>query len=247
MRPSMSVRNLQRMVSSTAAALPQEWRDLIVERLAPFRPVRIFVFGSRARGDGREVSDVDLLVVLERGNGSDVQAELLRALDGVPFAKDVIAATPEQMEERGDAPGLIYRKALREGTVIYGVDERDASTWIRYAREDLDAAELVAGRPGFAPRVACYNAQQAAEKAFKALLVAEGQDVILTHDLRVLRDLVAPGSRAAKLDVDLAWLSGWQIKGRYPGDWGEATEADARAAIAAARAVVDAAEQDLRS
>lgn len=234
------------MTSLASTHLSDEWRELIIERLAPFKPVKIFVFGSRARGDGRADSDVDLLVVLERHYGSNMEAELLRALDGVPFAKDVVAATPEQIEQRGDAPGLIYRKALREGTVIYGVDERDASTWLRYAREDLDAAELVAGRPGFAPRVACYNAQQAAEKALKALLVDEGQDVILTHDLRVLRDLLAPGSRSGALDVDLAWLSGWQIKGRYPGDWGEATEADARAAIEAARAVLEAAQEDLR-
>jgi HEPN domain-containing protein/predicted nucleotidyltransferase len=235
------------MAPALTAQLPDAWRRLIIDRLAQFNPVTIYVFGSRGRGDGREDSDVDLLVVLDQRDGGDVESEVRRALAGVPFAKDVVTATPELIERRGDAPGLIYRKALREGTVIYGVDERDAERWLRYAQEDLDAAELVAERRGFAPRVACYHAEQAAEKAFKALLVAEGQDVILTHDLRVLRDLLAPGSRAAALDVDLAWLSGWHIKGRYPGDWGEATAQDARAAIEAARAIVKAAREDILS
>ena len=235
------------MAPAPTAHLPDAWRRLIIDRLAQFNPVMIYVFGSRGRGDGCEDSDVDLLVVLDRRDGGDVEAEVRRALAGVPFAKDIVTATPELIEQRGDAPGLIYRKALREGTVIYGVDERDAETWLRYAQEDLDAAELVAERRGFAPRVACYHAEQAAEKAFEALLVAEGQDVILTPDLRVLRDLLAPGSRAAALDVDLTWLSGWHIKGRYPGDWGEATQQDARAAIEAARAIVKAAREDTAS
>lgn len=232
-------------MTSTAVQLPSEWRDLIVERLAPFGPRQIFVFGSRARGDASGQSDVDLLVVLAEDGERERDVELLGALEGVPFAKDVVAVTAEHLRRRGDAIGTVYRRALREGTVIYGVDERDAMTWLRYAEEDLRAAELVATRPGFAPRVACYHAQQAAEKALKAVLVGEGQDVILTHDLGVLRDLARPGSRTAAIGVDLGRLSAWQVKGRDPGDWGEATRGDAREAIDAARAVVEAARADL--
>ncbi len=232
-------------MTSTAVQLPSEWRELIVERLAPFEPRQIFVFGSRARGEASEQSDVDLLVVLAEDGERERDVELLGALEGVPFAKDVVAVTAEHLRRRGDAIGTVYRRALREGTVIYGVDERDAMTWLRYAEEDLRAAELVATRPGFAPRVACYHAQQAAEKALKVVLVGEEQDVILTHDLRVLRDLSQPGSRTAAIGVDLDRLSTWQVKGRYPGDWGEATRGDAREAIDAARAVVEAARADL--
>jgi HEPN domain-containing protein len=229
----------------SSVQLPDEWRRLVVERLAPFKPEKIIVFGSRARGDAREESDVDLLVVLDDADGRG--RELSRALDGVPFANDVLMATPETMERRGDAVGTVYRRALREGAIIYGVDDRDAQTWLRYAEEDLDAAETFSARRGFAPRVACYHAQQAAEKAFKALLVAERREPVLTHDLRVLRDLVAPSSQAAAVDVDLAGLSGWNIKGRYPGDWSEATTDDAREAIRAAREIVEAARKDVGS
>ena len=191
--------------------LPDAWRELVVERLAPFRPLKIFVFGSRARGGARAHSDVDLLVVLERvEDGRDIETELRRALDGAPFAKDVVVATPELLAERGDAAGFVYRRVLREGAVIYGVDDRDAETRLRYAEEDLQAAEAFAERQGFAPRVACYHAQQAAEKALKAL-VGEGRDVVLTHDLRVVHDLLAPGTSAARVDVDLGWLSKWHI------------------------------------
>lgn len=225
----------------------EEWIPEIVERLArEFDPVKIILFGSHARGMGRDGSDVDLLVVLPRVESKrDVEVAMLDALGDVPIAKDVIVTTPDELARRGDAIGTVFRAALREGRMIYGVDERDSKTWLRYANEDLEAAEMVARGPGFAPRVACYHAQQAAEKALKAVLVEDGRLFPVTHDLRVLRDLVAEERTTARIDVELAWLSGWNIRGRYPGDWEEATEDDARRAIEVARKIVEAARSDL--
>ena len=151
---------------------------------------------------------------------------MLRALGDVPFATDVVVATSELLDRRGDAIGSVFRRALREGVVIYGVDERDADAWLRYAREDLAMAERTAAGEGFAPRWACFLAQQAAEKAIKAVLVADGTDFPPTHDLRKLRDLVS-ARRLAELDVDLSALSRWATRGCYHGAWGEATSADA--------------------
>lgn len=170
---------------------------------------------------------------------------MLHALGDVPIAKDVIVTTPDELARRGDTIGTVFRAALREGRMIYGVDERDSETWLRFATEDLEAGEMVARGPGFAPRVACYQAQQAAEKALKAVLVEDGRPFPVTHDLRVLRDLVAEERASARTDVDLAWLSRWNIRGRYPGDWEEATEDDARRAIDAARTIVEAVRADL--
>src|ERR671925_1008299 len=150
------------------AALPDEWRKAIVERLAPFDPVSVFVFGSRGRGDAGQDSDVDLLVVVDHlEDGWTTTLELRRALAGLPFAKDVVAADRSTLARRGDAIGTVYRQALREGAVIYGVDERDSTTRLRYAEEDLSAAEQMVGRRGFAPRWGCFLAQQSAEKAIR--------------------------------------------------------------------------------
>ena len=68
------------------ADLPQEWRELIVERLSEFDPLQILVFGSRARGEARGDSDVDLLVVVNSSDGRD------DAIDG-PRSSET-AATP---------------------------------------------------------------------------------------------------------------------------------------------------------
>jgi HEPN domain-containing protein len=40
--------------------------------------------------------------------------------------------------------------------------------WLRYAREDLLAAEAMLGQQNFWPRHACWLAQQAAAKSLKA-------------------------------------------------------------------------------
>jgi HEPN domain-containing protein len=119
-----------------------------------------------------------------------------------------------------------------------------ARLWLRFAEEDLEAAQAMI-RHGLPPRHACFHAQQAAEKALKALLVFEQVDFPKIHDLDVLRQLVPDGWTVRDTSADLAALTEWAVEARYPGDWPEATEADARAAVRDAGAVVEAARVDL--
>lgn len=89
----------------------------IVER---FRPVRIILFGSQARGEAGPWSDVDLLVVLEEvANKRQAMVEILRALGDLPVCKDVLVTTPEEISRRGHVVGDVLRSALREGKVVY--------------------------------------------------------------------------------------------------------------------------------
>ena len=46
---------------------------------------------------------------------------------------------------------------------------REARRWLRYAREDLDTALALVGSETAPPRHAAWLAQQAAEKAIKAV------------------------------------------------------------------------------
>jgi len=96
----------------------------MIERIVQqFDPVRIILFGSRARGAGRPDSDYDLLVILSKveDNRRAVVA-ILRALNGVPASKDIVVTTPDEIRIRGNTLGLVLRPALREGKVVY---ERD--------------------------------------------------------------------------------------------------------------------------
>jgi HEPN domain-containing protein len=219
----------------------------MVERLVrEFDPVRIILFGSHARGDANEHSDVDLLVVLPHiEDRADTSAALRSALGDVPLEAHAFPSDPEEIRRTGDRVGSFVYPVLREGRVIYGVDDRDQRVWLRYAEEDLDAAERMVEQTGFALRWACYLSQQAAEKALKAVLVAEQIPFPFIHELDKLRDLVPPHRRVARVEADLKGLSEWVNSARYPGEPEEATEEVARACIADATRVVEAAREDV--
>ncbi len=91
--------------------------DRIVRR---FQPLRIILFGSRARGDAQPDSDVDLLVVFPQvANKRSKAIEIRQALSDLPVAKDIIVSTPDEIARRGDLVGDVLRPALAEGKVLY--------------------------------------------------------------------------------------------------------------------------------
>ncbi len=105
------------MDSSQAQKTIQEMVRRIVER---FHPEKIILFGSYARGTAGPDSDVDLLIVLPvEGSKLDKIVEIRRQLSGMGLAKDVIVATPDEVEKYRDVPGTIVWPALQEGKVLY--------------------------------------------------------------------------------------------------------------------------------
>jgi predicted nucleotidyltransferase len=93
----------------------------VIDRIAQkFHPEKIILFGSWARGDAHQESDLDLLVVLSTVEHKRRTAiEILRVLNGLPISKDVIVTTPQEIEARGKIIGYILRPALEEGKVVY--------------------------------------------------------------------------------------------------------------------------------
>jgi uncharacterized protein len=230
-----------------APAASRAWVDEAVDALVrEFKPLKIFLFGSRARGDGRDWSDIDLLVVLDHiDDKRETRDALQRALPHVPVDVDVFAADPDELARTGDSVGSFVYPVLREGEVVYGVDERDEHVWLRYAAEDLEAARRMVEGRGWAPRIACFHAQHAAEKALKAVLVHEGIPLQFTHTPELLRDLVPEGRRTAAIEGDLVRLSRRAGVPRYPGPGPDATADEAREEVALAQAIVDAARSDI--
>ena len=85
-----------------------------------FDPIRVVLFGSRARGDEHAGSDVDLLVVLPKvENKREVAIAIRRLLRDVPIAKDIVVTSPQEIARRGNLVGSMLRPALREGRVLY--------------------------------------------------------------------------------------------------------------------------------
>jgi len=92
-------------------------RDRIVDA---YQPVRLVLFGSRARGDAPADSDVDLLVVLPSvSDKRRLAVELRRLLRDLPVGKDIVVTTPDEIAARGGIVGSLLRSALREGRVLF--------------------------------------------------------------------------------------------------------------------------------
>ena len=95
--------------------------DDIVKRIVEqFHPVKIILFGSRARGVAAPDSDVDLLVVMEVVSSKRRQAvQIDLALADRTFPLDLIVVTPEEFEKYRDVVGHVVYPAVREGKVVY--------------------------------------------------------------------------------------------------------------------------------
>jgi predicted nucleotidyltransferase len=93
----------------------------VVSRLVKrFKPTRIILFGSQARGTADDRSDVDLLVVCPVvGRKRDLMVAMDRALSGLGIARDVIVFTPDEFERDRHIPGTVSRPASLEGKVLY--------------------------------------------------------------------------------------------------------------------------------
>jgi len=117
----------------------------------------------------------------------------------------------------------------------------EANRWMAFAHEDLGAARALLERKDLPPRLACFHAQQAAEKALKALLVVANISFPKTHDLIALKKLMPEDRDLGAGDDVLGRLSSWAIDVRYPGDAPEANQSDAQQAINEAMAVLEAA------
>ena len=123
--------------------------------------------------------------------------------------------------------------------------EEPSQRWLRWANEDLIAAGHNAADAEIAPRVACGLAQQAAEKAIKALLVAADVDPPKSHNLLRLARMLTEERARLLLEVDLEELTRWAIEGRYPEDLDEATSTDATRAVELARQITALAHRAL--
>lgn len=120
-----------------------------------------------------------------------------------------------------------------------------ATRWLRYAMEDLAEAEAMVQRPQYAPRHACFLAQQGAEKSLKAVLVFLQIDPPRSHNLNALRNLIPPNWPLTQQYPDLTDLTEWAVEARYPGEWPDPAAEQAEDAVRQARALYDAVERDL--
>ncbi len=111
--------------------------------------------------------------------------------------------------------------------------------WLDHASSDLAIGQLALGRVGVRQEMVCFHAQQAAEKAMKAVLVARKIPFPFTHDLDLLvARLTQAGIPLTDALADAGRLTPYAVEARYPGVFGAVSRDAAAAALNVATAIV---------
>ncbi len=118
----------------------------------------------------------------------------------------------------------------------------DPRQWLNRARSNLSRAK--AKIPDTYLEDQCFDAQQAAEKAIKAVLLKKGVTFPYVHDLaRLLTLLEQAGEEIPDVVRQAEDLTRYAVLTRYPGLTEPVTDAYYQAAVASAEAVVRWAEE----
>lgn len=92
----------------------------IVETLKLGRPEKIILFGSAAKGDFKEGSDIDLLIIKNSSLDKIRRAvEIEKSLSDRRLPIDILVYTPSEIEESLKIRGSFAENILKNGKVLY--------------------------------------------------------------------------------------------------------------------------------
>lgn len=115
----------------------------------------------------------------------------------------------------------------------------DAAAWMQKAANDLLCIRNNLAAAEIPTDAVCFHAQQAAEKALKALLAARGTVPQRTHDLTtLLNDALVAGWAIDPLREPCEVVNPYSVAARYPGVQLDPTLAEAQACATAAANVI---------
>ena len=217
----------------------------IVDR---FHPVRIALFGSRARGDAHDDSDYDIMVVVEHAPDG-LASQIHEAIRDIRAAVDVVVREAATFEEDRDDVGTLDYAVEHEGRLLYGpplapkrVRERprgaprSLAAWLRRAESDCRALDDLLKNPDPSWDVICFHAHQCIEKLLKSVLIAGHTPPPRHHELPDLLSRCPTELREnSELRGTCAFLYRLWPKSRYP-EVEEPTPAEGAEAVARARA-----------
>ena len=96
-------------------------REIVRRLVEAYHPLRIYLFGSKARGTAGPDSDYDILVVVPDDAPPELKRNKLayQILWGVRGAKDVLVCPEECFLSRATVISSLPATVLREGKLLY--------------------------------------------------------------------------------------------------------------------------------
>ena len=99
----------------------RELTEVLRRLVAAYEPERVYLFGSRARGDAGPDSDLDLMVVVPDDASEERRRSRLayEALRGTGIAADVLVCTRSYFDERLHLRASLPATIVREGKLLH--------------------------------------------------------------------------------------------------------------------------------
>ena len=201
------------------------------------RPDSVILFGSRARGDYRADSDIDLLVISDdhasldtRMTAQQAASDAAQRIYGDCFGADLVWMPRDKYMECRSGINHVAAQAARDGVDMngekedYEQDPESSFDWadvrqrvINSNRELITLEALIAAN---APQEAVgFHAQQALENILKGWISAFGAEYRNTHELGTLLGIIRnnPEEHDTPAGEELTWLTQYAVEYRYEG------------------------------
>jgi predicted nucleotidyltransferase len=104
----------------TIDAINDEMERIVEQLIREYRPEKIILFGSLAKGEFNEGTDIDLFII--KKDVPSLGVDRIRQLDSLikyRLATDFIVYRPEEVEERLRLGDPFIKSILTEGRVLY--------------------------------------------------------------------------------------------------------------------------------
>jgi HEPN domain-containing protein len=122
------------------------------------------------------------------------------------------------------------------------IEPGEPGDWLRHAWSDLELARTRRNSKILLEDL-CFHAQQATEKALKAVLIFRSVPFLRTHNIRTLIDLLPEDLNLPEEAKSAPILTDYAVLTRYPGDLEPVTEEEYQKAVRIAEMVVQWAEK----
>ena len=91
----------------------------VVDDLKGYAPIKVILFGSAARGEADEFSDLDFVVIKATEQPFLDRLKEAALMCKAPGAIDVLVYTPQEWQRMQEDGSPFAERVLREGRIVY--------------------------------------------------------------------------------------------------------------------------------